>query len=515
MFTLVYGLADHEPVRHTLRSGVSLVGRGQNADIVLNDESVSRRHAQLSVSGDTCELVDLGSYNGTYVNDVQVVHQRLQDGDRIAFGRVRTRLEVSNAARLIVADETAKSMAGQTLLALPATGPAAAAHAGASAELLKVLSELSRTCLELPPLNVLLERVVDLTLRLIPAERAFLVLRDPDTDALVPKVVRGSGDAGATAPMISRTVARRVIEERVALLSSDIGLDPKLAEAQSMLLQRIKSFMCAPLWSGSRVVGLLYLDSKSIRPFTAADLELFGIFANQAAVGIEQSTLTQNLQEQVRARERLARYHSPSVVDRIVRQHEADTALMVQEKEVTVLFADIVGFTTMSQKLAPARVAGLLNEYFAAMTAAVFAYEGTLDKFIGDAMLAVFGAPMDQSDHAVRALRAAAQMRRALAEFNSRRAEDPIENRIAVHTGVAVAGDIGTPARREYTVLGDVVNTASRIQSSVAKPGQVLLTRATLDRAGQPQWVKPLGAFQLRGRTGDVEVFELLPAAVT
>jgi adenylate cyclase len=514
MITLVYGLSDQsQPVRHDLRVGASLVGRGQGADIVLNDESVSRRHAQLAVVGDACEVMDLGSYNGTYVNDVQIVHQRLRDGDRIAFGRVRGRIEVSKADNLIVTEDSAVEPFEQTIVAIP--GKLSQGSTVSQAELLRVLSELSRTCLELPPLNTLLEQIVDLTLKLIPAERAFLVLRDPHTEALVPKVVRGVKDQAASPPAISKTVAKRVIEERVALLSSDVSQDPALADAPSIHIQRIRSFMCAPLWSGSRVVGLLYLDSKNFRPFTQADLELFGIFANQAAVGIEQTTLTQNLQEQVRARERLARYHSPSVVDRIVQQHETDTALMIQEREVTVLFADIVGFTPMSQKLTPARVAALLNEYFGAMTEAVFAYDGTLDKFIGDAILAVFGAPMDQPDHAIRAVRAAAQMRRALVEFNAKRNSDRVENRIAVHTGVAVAGDIGTPARREYTVLGDVVNTASRIQSSVAKPGQILVTRATLDRLGETTWARPFGAFQLRGRTGEVEVFEVDPALVT
>src|SRR5947208_13276847 len=105
MFTLVYSLADQStPVRHPLRVGACLVGRGQGADIVLNDESVSRRHAQVSVVGEACEVMDLGSYNGTYVNDVQVVHQRLRDGDRIAFGRVRGRIEVSKGENLIVTE---------------------------------------------------------------------------------------------------------------------------------------------------------------------------------------------------------------------------------------------------------------------------------------------------------------------------------------------------------------------------------------------------------------------------
>jgi class 3 adenylate cyclase len=140
------------------------------------------------------------------------------------------------------------------------------------------------------------------------------------------------------------------------------------------------------------------------------------------------------------------------------------------------------------------------------MCEAVFQEEGTLDKFIGDAVLAVFGAPLPQADHAERALRAAAAMRRAVAALDS---QPPIVLRIALNSGLATVGDIGSPKRREYTALGDVVNTCSRLVSYACAPGQIILSAATRDRLNGSVSLRPLGPATIRGRQGSVDLFEL------
>jgi class 3 adenylate cyclase len=128
------------------------------------------------------------------------------------------------------------------------------------------------------------------------------------------------------------------------------------------------------------------------------------------------------------------------------------------------------------------------------MTEAIFEFDGTLDKFIGDAILAVFGAPLEQPDHAARAVSAALAMRQALTRLNEDNPQRPIRMRLAINSGEALTGDIGSRRRREFTVIGDVVNTASRIQSSVAKPGQIVIARSTKDLLGP--------GFELRPRCG-------------
>jgi adenylate cyclase len=181
--------------------------------------------------------------------------------------------------------------------------------------------------------------------------------------------------------------------------------------------------------------------------------------------------------------------------------------MRAQEREVTVMFCDIVGFTTLCEHLPPAAAAALLNSFLTRMTDVVFEYEGTLDKFLGDALLAVFGAPFDQTDHAAHAVRAAIAMRRGLADLNLQTDGPKLQMRIAISTGLALTGDIGSPRRREFTVLGDVVNTAARIEDEIAGPGEIVISGATYVAVKDLVKVRPLGSRTLRGRAGALEFF--------
>jgi adenylate cyclase len=199
------------------------------------------------------------------------------------------------------------------------------------------------------------------------------------------------------------------------------------------------------------------------------------------------------------------------VVERIMAKQNSngDDVLAAHDRDISVLFADVVGFTALAETLAPSEVATLLNRFFSEMTEAIFAEEGTVDKFIGDAILAVFGAPVEQTDHARRAVRAAQAMRRAVARLNAAGGR-VLRVRYAINSGVAIAGDVGSARRREYTVLGDVVNTASRLEA-LAEPDQILVSRATYDRLQPPVAATPLGERQIRGRTGKVEILSIDP----
>jgi len=165
--------------------------------------------------------------------------------------------------------------------------------------------------------------------------------------------------------------------------------------------------------------------------------------------------------------------------------------------------------------MAPAAIGELLNDYFGRMADIVFEHEGTLDKFIGDAILAVFGAPFDQPDHAERAVAAALDMRRELMRFNAGRPDDPIQMRIAINSGRALTGDLGSSKRKEFTTLGDVVNTASRLESTVCEPDQIVISESTRVQLGHSFDVKSLGSFSIRGRQSKVEAFEVLGSSDT
>ena len=176
------------------------------------------------------------------------------------------------------------------------------------------------------------------------------------------------------------------------------------------------------------------------------------------------------------------------------------------------MFCDIVGFTTMCQHAEPQQIGDLLNDFFGRMAEVIFEHDGTLDKFIGDAILAVFGAPFEQPDHATRAVGAALAMQRELVARECRTPRTaPLRMRIAINSGRALTGDIGSPKRREFTVLGDVVNTASRIESTDrAARIRSSFPKNTRDRIGNAFELRSLGGMTLRGRDAPLEVFEVL-----
>jgi adenylate cyclase len=376
---------------------------------------------------------------------------------------------------------------------------------------IRLLSEIARSLGASLSLNTMLERVVTLLVGHIPAERAMLLMRASDSDEFVPRVTRVKASAApASSFSVSRTVMDLVARERASVLTADVRQDNRFGAAVSLVRDDVRSLMCAPLVADGSVIGLLYVDNSWHSQFSVADLELFTALADYASVAVAQARLAEKAKQEARRRERLARYHSPAVVERVLRDDPSTEEAASQERDVTILFADIVKFTTMSETMPAEQVVRILNAFFSKMTEIVFAHEGTVDKFIGDAILVMFGAPIAQADHARRAIDTARAMQAALEDLNARQvAPRPLQIRVALHSGLAIAGDIGSQQRLEYTVIGDVVNTAARLQSEVAAPGDIILSRATLERCGMTYPVEAIGPVNLRGRTATIEAFRL------
>ncbi len=551
MFTLTFTDPAGAPARVELREGTTVVGRGAASTIVVNVPSVSRHHARLRVAGGRCLLSDAGSSYGTYLNGRPLVGEtELKGGDTFQCGAVVFTLEQASAVPQLLTDDhqlldggsivmriedvaqvQAKEARGAprvaqtdggTRIAERRKGPerrkSQAPFAGPDRRsgrdrrkmrFLRLLSEISKTLVEVLPLTEVLSRVVDLVFEVVPAERTFLLLRDHAGQPVSARVLRAR-DGSTPDATLSRTIVTKVMHERVAMLADDARYDSRLDGAGSIqAMVNIRSFMCAPLWNRNDVIGVLYCDNPRSQRFTPEDLDVFAAAANYAAVAIEQARVAEQLQKEMQQRERLSRYHSPAVVNRILGGGMQEEEFEAQERDVTVMFADIVGFTPRAERLSPLEASKMLNHFFAQMADIVFESEGTLDKFIGDGLLAVWGAPLPQADHADRAVGAALAMRDALKEMNRAWPSNPLQVRIALNSGVALTGDIGSPRRREFTVLGDVVNACSRLESMVCNPDQIVASRATVDRLTKAVSTAPLGPFTLRGRQANIEVFEI------
>ncbi len=523
MYKLVYKEGDKTNSYSVEKSDVS-IGRASDNDIIINDFGVSRHHARITLSKAENYIVDLNSRNGTRVNNVLVTRGSLQDGDEINLGKFSLRFTSSTDDRVLL-EETGDNLLSPGTFIKPiseiqkmipdvlpeSTQPAAISQIQKNNQILGVLIRVAKSLLTVQPLNEVLNLVMELIFEHLSAERGFLMLYDEHSGDLIPKVVKyrdPQADSGRIT--ISKTITNKVFSDKVAILTSDALFDPRFDGGASIIFHNIRSAMCAPLWNKDDVIGVVFIDSTTkTSTFNPGDLDLLTALANYAAIGIEQARLNEKIKEEVKRRSQLERYHSPSVISRMM--NSAETDIDAQEVEASILFSDIVGFTGMSERMEPHRVGLLLNEYFGEMTDVIFHYEGTLDKFIGDAIMAVFGAPLPMEDHAVRAVKASLDMREKLKEFNKENfAQQHIEIRIGINSGRVVAGDIGSPKRIEYTVLGNTVNIAQRLEAGVAKPGQIVIGANTYELVKDHFETRELGAFSLKGLEQMTNVYEVI-----
>ncbi|HOX45293.1 MAG TPA: adenylate/guanylate cyclase domain-containing protein [Myxococcota bacterium] len=366
--------------------------------------------------------------------------------------------------------------------------------------------------------RALLQSLLALAFELLPADRGAILLRADEGAPLVPIVSRRrhpEQDHGGI--RIPDSILRRAVRGRSAILSGDAQSDLRFQGSASVIRENVRSAMCVPLVGQSEVLGVVHLDTEeATSAFSVRDLRLLSTLAGQAAAVLERARLRARVEAEARLRERLARFLAPEILSEVV-ERGIDLRAEGRTDRVSVLFCDIRGFTALAERLPPAELVRLLNAFFERMVAVVFRHRGVLDKFIGDAVMAVWGAPIRRPDDALRAVQAGQEMLAVLAEFN-RGGREPAWPELAVgvglNTGEAVIGTVGSSLRMEYTVMGDAVNLAARV-CDLAQPGQMLVTESTFQEAwavadGRRLKVRPLPAAQVRGRSRPVQVVEVL-----
>ena len=457
------------------------LGRTDASDIRIDDETISRKHARIIWEDGTPVIVDAGSRNGIYLSEERVERMELREGLVFRLGGVS----------FLVEDPTTGPGSMQIHQDLPQQGVLDSLvvddweiHLGkkevqsTSAQdlgvALKLFKDAAETLLTGSDLQQVAEGAIELALRSLPVDRGFISLLDENGElqSVTEKSREGLSDQNSM--KLSSTIARQVIDERIAVLIRDTGSMDDLAAAHSIMQMSIQSALCAPLTSGDKVLGILYVDCVTqMKPLEKNHLDVLSVLALMVSSALEQVRLTKSVAEEKRRREELSCRLSPNVVDKVI---AGEAALGSQDLEITVMFADIVGFTPLSETLEANQVVELLNSLFDGLTEEVFRQDGTLDKYIGDALVAFFGAPDPQSDHPSRAVKAAIAMQKHLARFNEEHPNWPdLQMRIGINSGIATVGDVGSQARRDYTVIGDTVNTASRLESQVATPGEIIV----------------------------------------
>jgi adenylate cyclase len=377
-------------------------------------------------------------------------------------------------------------------------------------EKLRIAYELQRAIGAELDLDKLLEKILERAFDLLAADRAAILLYD-ENKQLSPRAIRTR--KGVDEPfVVSTTILHQVERERVATLSSDAMLDPRFSQAHSIIMQGIRSSMAVPLLHKGELQGVLVVDSQiSTNAFGEKDLQLVTNIANQAALAIANATLARQIQRDAIARERFQRLLSPQVAQ-LVLDGKVEVKQGGVSTEATMFFSDIRGFTSMSEGMHAEDIVSMLNDYFERMVEIIFKYEGTLDKFVGDEIMALFGAPVSHPDDPIRCVRASLMMIEALREFNAERAaagKNGFEIGIGINTGKVVAGYLGSSKAMQYTVIGAPVNLAARLCSQ-AKGMQIVISEATWLRVKDYFEVRELEPVKPKGIAQPVRIFEVL-----
>lgn len=510
-------------------SGSTPLGRHPSNEVRLNDREISKRHAVIEKRADGWWIKDLGSSNGTYVNNRRITQARLRHGDELLLGSMRLGFRVESP------EETGSSP--KDLVTILPQDPAGATHIHAKLapddqdfrpadqvkdvevlrrdyEKLRLTHELSRIGLT-TDLKTLLVKTLDVVFGMLPADNGVIMLVDHDTNTLVPHTVRrrGGKDAPDREISLSSSIVSAALRERASVLSSDALIDRRFSGQESIISHGIRSAMCVPMIARDKVLGIMHLDNRErVGAFSEKDLQLLKAIANQTAVAVENVRLLRQVEQEAQTRGQLSRFLPPHVVEEMVKGRGRPIQKGGREIEASVVFCDIRGFTRLSESVGPQEVVDLLNDYFERLVEVVFRHHGVLDKFIGDALMASWGTldGDDVTETAISAVRAGIGLRDAIRELNEERLEhrlEPIQMGVGVNTGHLVAGYMGAKRRLEFTVIGDTVNTASRI-CGIAEGDQVLISEATYRHVADRIEARYLGTRQVKGREQIVEVYE-------
>ncbi len=517
-------LSQEPQTSHELKD-FTTIGRMPRNTVQILDRILSKVHAQVVRLKDGAYLLkDLGSLNGTYVNGQRVGEIQLKNGDEISMGATLLRFVEGEAAAkeasdVLVSQDAVSSEIHQMINADAGNFLSESSISNEQVlrqdyERLRVAHEVATYLGVEADLYTLLGKILDKIFEIFRCDRGIVFLPDKDGE-LKPAVSRhrNQGQTGqAENIVVSRTVLKDVAERKQAVLSSDASMDARFNAARSIIIQGIRSTMCVPMLYSDELLGVVYLDSQlATGAFGKKDLQLLTGIASQAAIAIANTNLIRRIEGETKTRAQFEKLLSPNLVDQII-EGVLSFDQEGQQKPVTMLFSDIRGFTSMSERMEAREIVSMLNTYFEVMVDIIFRYQGTLDKFVGDEIMALFGAPVMIPEGPRKAVECALEMLASLEVYNTARVAEgkkPIAIGIGINTGEVVCGALGSSKTMQYTVVGDPVNLAARL-CSYAKANEVIIGENTF------QFVKDYFNYEVRepiavkGKAQPVNVYNVL-----
>ena len=527
---LIYAPETVDEKVYELSFGEITIGREKDNMISITHEtSVSRHHAQVIVAKDSVMIIDQNSSNGTFVNTTKINSKQLKEGDLIHCGNVVFKFvtdepnqdneekigptnivkQYSQESTQIQLNELLNEQQNddyQSVLKLKQKDINLQA-----VDKFRILLEVSKQLSSPTKLESLLDKIIELLFQIIKVDRAVILLVNEITGELEEKAVKGREGITTKGRFYSKNITNFAIEKGTTFITTDACLDTRFDSPESIVSQLIHGAVCIPLKPRDKIIGVLYADNLSLsNVYSDEDVEFLTGLANQAAIAIDNTQLYKKIQEEAIIRDKLERFF-PKTVARKLREVDK---LEIVDTEVTALFCDISGYTEMSSTMEPRQIISLLNEYFKLMVEEiVFRYEGTLEKYIGDALFAVWGAPYQTIDDVERALRAAIDMQWAIRRLNKeweKRGKQQIAIHIGINSGKVAAGNIGSEKLIQYATIGDTTNVTSRICGK-AKSDQILICKSTIDRLNNHNFpLEKIEPVEVKGKDERIQVYKLL-----
>ncbi|MGE0129876.1 MAG: adenylate/guanylate cyclase domain-containing protein [Blastocatellales bacterium] len=504
------------------------LGRELKNDLILDDPRVSRYHAVARKSKEVVTLRDLESGNGVYVNGNRItpnVDFTLTDNDQIKLGSCTLTFQNVDPLRTQFTPDSFREVLQKTPNELLQTSALSSFTSPENVpaliyrqelekkeRILRLFYDLSHKLSSVFSLDEIYQQAFEILFSVTPVSRCFIFRKNEQGE--FEQVAARMRDAGASGEMlpISQTIFAKVAGERVSILLEDAQRGSAEFSSKSIVANHVQSVMASPVIGPRGLLGIIYADRYDVlESFDADDLDLLNAVAVHAGIAINTVINYERLQKQAQARSRFERFLPRQVVDQILHSPEGVRLGGVRQK-VTCLFADIRSFTTLSETSTPELIVNLLNQYFSTISEIIFKHGGTLDKYIGDGLMALFGAPYAGELDAVKAVRAAIEMQRSMIAFNERlRAESlpPIEIGIGINTGHAIVGYIGSETRLDYTAIGDTINTAARLEG-IAQPGQIVISENTMQALDESFTLRPLGTEKLKGKNVNLRIAEVV-----